>query len=150
MFNYTLRRLLFAIPTLLVISFLIFAILDLAPNDPTGNLPLTIPPEVREKIRISLGLGEPFPIRYLKWLQQFFINEPLNLIEQWFGITIGDSENRLRVQSWATRSPVVDLIVERMPQTLWVLGLSYIIGILIAIPIGVISAWRAFGCRSNK
>jgi len=99
MFNYTIRRLLFAIPTLLVISFLIFAILDLAPNDPTGNLPLTIPPEVREKIRISLGLGEPFPIRYLKWLQQFFINEPLNIIEQWFGISIGDSENRLRVQS---------------------------------------------------
>lgn len=144
MFNYTLRRLLFAIPTLLVISFLIFAILDLAPNDPTGNLPLTIPPEVREKIRISLGLGEPFPIRYLKWLQQFFINEPLNLIEQWFGISIGDSENRLRVQSWATRSPVVDLIVERLPQTLWVLGLSYVFGILIAIPIGVISAYKQY------
>jgi len=144
MFNYTIRRLLFAIPTLLVISFLIFAILDLAPNDPTGNLPLTIPPEVREKIRISLGLGEPFPIRYLKWLQQFFINEPLNIIEQWFGISIGDSENRLRVQSWATRSPVVDLIVERMPQTLWVLGLSYIFGILIAIPIGVISAYKQY------
>lgn len=144
MFNYTIRRLLFAIPTLLVISFLIFAILDLAPNDPTGNLPLTIPPEVREKIRLSLGLGEPFPIRYLKWCQQFFINEPLNLIEQWFGITIGDSENRLRVQSWATRSPVVDLIVERMPQTLWVVGMSYVIGILIAIPIGVISAYRQY------
>ena len=144
MFNYTIRRLLFAIPTLLVISFLIFAILDLAPNDPTGNLPLTIPPEVREKIRISLGLGEPFPIRYLKWLQQFFINEPLNMIEQWFGVSIGDSENRLRVQSWATRSPVVDLIVERMPQTLWVLGLSYVFGILIAIPIGVISAYKQY------
>ncbi|MEM7256322.1 MAG: ABC transporter permease [Pseudomonadota bacterium] len=144
MFNYTIRRLLFAIPTLLIISFLIFAILDLAPNDPTGNLPLTIPPEVREKIRLSLGLGEPFPIRYLKWLQQFFINEPLNMIEQWFGITIGDSENRLRVQSWATRSPVVDLIVERMPQTLWVVGMSYVVGILIAIPIGVISAYRQY------
>lgn len=144
MFNYTIRRLLFAVPTLLVISFLIFAILDLAPNDPTGNLPLTIPPEAREKIRIALGLGEPFPIRYLKWCQQFFINEPLNLIEQWFNISIGDSENRLRVQSWATRSPVVDLIVERMPQTLWVLGLSYVIGILIAIPIGVISAYRQY------
>jgi peptide/nickel transport system permease protein len=144
MFNYTIRRLLFAIPTLLVISFLIFAILDLAPNDPTGNLPLTIPPEVREKIRLSLGLGEPFPVRYLKWLQQFFINEPLNMIEQWFGITIGDSENRLRVQSWATRSPVVDLIVERMPQTLWVVGMSYVVGILIAIPIGVVSAYRQY------
>lgn len=144
MFNYTIRRLLFAIPTLLVISFLIFAILDLAPNDPTGNLPLTIPPEVREKIRLSLGLGEPFPIRYLKWLQQFFINEPLNLIEQWFGVSIGDSENRLRVQSWATRSPVVDLIVERTPQTLWVVGMSYVVGILIAVPIGVISAYKQY------
>ena len=51
MLNYTLRRLMFAVPTLLVISFIIFALLDLAPNDPTGNLPLTIPPEVREQIR---------------------------------------------------------------------------------------------------
>lgn len=144
MFHYTLRRLFFAIPTLLVISFLIFAILDLAPNDPTGNLPLTISPEVREKIRLSLGLGEPFPIRYLKWLQQFFINEPLNIIEQAFGITIGDSENRLRVMSWATRSPVVDLIIERTPQTLWVVGMSYVVGILIAIPIGVISAYKQY------
>ena len=47
MFTYTLRRLMFAVPTLFVISFIIFALLDLAPNDPTGNLPLTIPPEVR-------------------------------------------------------------------------------------------------------
>ena len=144
MFTYTLRRLLFAIPTLLAISFIIFIILDLAPNDPTGNLPLTIPPEVREKIRISLGLGEPMHIRYLKWLQQFFVNEPLNLIENWFGVSIGDSENRLRVQSWATRSPVVDLIVERMPQTLWVVGMSYIVGIVIALPIGVISAYKQY------
>ena len=92
----------------------------------------------------EMCIRDRFPIRYLKWLQQFFINEPLNLIEQWFGISIGDSENRLRVQSWATRSPVVDLIVERMPQTLWVLGLSYIFGILIAIPIGVISAYKQY------
>ena len=79
MFTYTLRRLFFAIPTLLVISFVIFALLDLAPSDPTGDLPLTIPPEVREQIRASLGLDQPFLIRYLKWLQQFFVNEPLNI-----------------------------------------------------------------------
>ena len=48
------------------------------------------------------------------------------------------------MQSWATRSPVVDLIVERMPQTLWVVGMSYVVGILIAIPIGVISAYRQY------
>ncbi len=144
MFTYTLRRTLIAIPTLLAISFIIFALLDLAPNDPTGNLPMTIPPEVREKIRISLGLGEPMHVRYVLWLKQFFINEPLNIIEQWFGTTIGDSENRLRVQSWSTRSPVVDLIVERMPQTLWVVGMSYVLGILIAVPIGVISAYKQY------
>ena len=144
MFTYTLRRLLFAIPTLLVISFIIFLILDLAPNDPTGNLPLTIPPEVRETIRQQLGLGEPLPIRYFKWCQQFFVNEPLNMIEQLFNIKIGDSENRLRVQSWATRSPVVDLIIERTPQTLWVVGMAYVVGILIAIPIGVISAYKQY------
>ena len=83
MLTYTLRRLAFAVPALLAISFIIFAILDLAPSDPTAQLPLTIPPEVREKIRMSLGLGEPFAVRYWKWLIQFFVNEPLNLIEQW-------------------------------------------------------------------
>ncbi len=144
MFNYTIRRLLFTVPTLLLISFIIFLLLDLAPNDPTGNLPMTITPEVREKIRISLGLGEPIHIRYLLWLQQFFVNEPLNLIEEWWGIQIGDAENRLRVQSWATRSPVVDLVVERMPQTLWVVGMSYVVGILIALPIGIISAYKHY------
>ncbi|PCJ74178.1 MAG: ABC transporter substrate-binding protein [Rhodobacteraceae bacterium] len=143
MFNYTIRRLIFTIPTLLFISFVIFFILDTAPNDPTGNLPLTIPPEVREKIRISLGLDKPMFFRYLLWCQQFFINEPLNMIEQWFNITIGDGD-RLRVTSWSTRSPVVDLVVERMPQTLWVVGMSYVVGIIIAIPIGVISAYKQY------
>ncbi|WP_421704663.1 ABC transporter permease [Aliiroseovarius sp.] len=143
MLTYTLRRLMFTIPVLLFISFIIFLLLDMAPNDPTGNLPMTIPPEVREKIRESLGLGQPIHVRYFKWCVQFFINEPLNVIEQWFDITIGTGE-RLRVQSWATRSPVVDLIVERLPQTLWVVGMSYVVGILIAIPIGVISAYKQY------
>ena len=144
MLKYLSKRLFFAVPTLIVISFVLFALLDLAPNDPTGNLPLTIPPEVREEIRESLGLNEPFHIRYLKWMQQFFINEPLNLIEEVTGLQIGDSDARLRVRSWTTRSPVVDLIIERLPQTLWVVGLSYIVGIMIALPIGVISAYKQY------
>jgi len=144
MLNYTIRRLMFTIPVLLFISFIIFLLLDLAPNDPTGNLPMTIPPEVREKIRESLGLGQPMHIRYFKWCVQFFVNEPLNIIDQWFNTCTWGCEDRLRVQSWATRSPVVDLIVERMPQTLWVVGMSYVVGILIAVPIGVISAYRQY------
>ena len=144
MIHYIFRRTLIAVPTLLVISFIIFAILDLAPNDPTGNLPMTVPPEVRAKIRSSLGLDEPMHIRFGLWLVQFFINEPLNLMHEGFGISIGDAENRTRVISWATRSPVVDLIIQRTPQTLWVVGLSYLFGILIAIPIGIVSAYRQY------
>ena len=144
MINYIIRRVLIAIPTLLVISFIIFAILDLAPNDPTGNLPMTVPPEVREKIRESLGLGQPMHVRFGKWLIQFCVNEPLNFLQDGFGISIGDSENRTRIISWSTRSPVVDLIIQRTPQTLWVVGLSYLFGILIAIPIGIISAYKQY------
>ncbi len=143
MFTYTIRRLIFRRPTLLVISFVIFALLDLAPNDPLGELPLTIPPEVREQIRAAMGLDQPFLVRYIKWLQQFFINEPLNIFEQLTGWHIGDG-NRMRVLSWATRSPVVDLIVQRLPQTLWVVGLAYLFGTLLAIPVGVISAYRQY------
>jgi len=142
--HFIIRRILIAIPTLLVISFVIFAILDLAPNDPTGNLPMTVPADVREKIRESLGLGQPMHVRFGKWLVQFFVNEPLNLLQEGFGITIGDAENRTRILSWATRSPVVDLIIQRAPQTLWVVGLSYLFGILIAIPIGIISAYKQY------
>ena len=144
MIHFIIRRVLIAIPTLLVISFIIFAILDLAPNDPTGNLPMTVPAEVREKIRESLGLGQPMHVRFGKWLVQFFVNEPLNLLHEGFGITIGDAENRTRILSWATRSPVVDLIIQRTPQTLWVVGLSYLFGILIAIPIGIFSAYKQY------
>jgi peptide/nickel transport system permease protein len=144
MARYFIRRLLTAIPTLLAISFVVFAILDLAPNDPTGNLPMTIPPEVREQIRQSLGLGQPFYVRYLKWLRQFFVNEPLNVLESTLGFQFGDTANRLRVRSWATRSPVVDLIIERTPQTPWVVGLSYVFSIVIAIPIGVLSASKQY------
>ena len=142
MVRYAIRRLLFAIPTLLAISLVVFALLDLAPGDPTAQLPLTIPPEVRERIRQSLGIGQPFPVRYLRWLQQFLVNEPLNLLEAVIGAEIGDSGARLRVRSWATRSPVVDLIAERLPQTLTVVGISYLVAILIAVPVGVLSAYR--------
>jgi len=133
-----------SIPTIIVISLIIFLILDLAPGDPTASLPMTIPQEVREQIRESLGLGQPFHIRYVKFMRQFFVSEPLNIFENMTGIEIGDSANRLRLRSWQTRSPVVELIVQRLPQTLWVVGLSYVVAILLAIPLGVISAVRQY------
>lgn len=98
MFTYTIRRLLFAIPTLLIISFIIFALLAMAPNNPLGDLPLTIPPEVREQMRAALGLDQPMIVRFFLWLKQFFINEPLNIFEQITGLTVGSGQ-RLRVLS---------------------------------------------------
>lgn len=144
MTKYIVRRLLTAIPTILVISMVIFGVLELSPSDPVGQLPLTIPPEVREQIRESLGVNDPFLVKYAKWLRQFVINEPLNLLQETTGLCVGDCENRLRILSWQTRSPVIDIIIQRMPQTLWVVGTAYVWAILIAIPVGVISAYKQY------
>ncbi|HUG32605.1 MAG TPA: ABC transporter permease [Acidimicrobiia bacterium] len=147
--RYVIRRTLIAIPTLIVISLVIFTILAFAPGDPTANLPLTVPLEVREQIRISLGLGEPFFIRWIKWMQLLFINEPLHVIDSIFNTCIGDCEGRARIISWSTRAPVFDTIWERIPQTFWVLGFAFVIGILIAIPVGVISAYKQYSWFDN-
>ncbi len=147
--TYVLRRTLFAIPTLVIISLIIFAILDLAPGDPTSQLPLTLPDEVKEAIRESLGFNDPFLVKWVKWMQLMFINEPLNLIDSIFGTCIGDCENRARIISWSSRAPAVDIIYQRLPQTLWVLGLAFVFGTLIAIPVGVISAYKQYSAFDN-
>jgi len=103
MLTFTIRRLLISIPTLLFISLVIFLLLNLAPNDPMAQVPLTVPPEVKEKMREALGLGQPLYIQFAKWLMQFFWIEPQVLIDHIFGTTF--SEGDLRVISWQTRSP---------------------------------------------
>jgi peptide/nickel transport system permease protein len=150
--RYVIRRLITSVITLAIISFVIFIILDQAPGDPTGTLPPTIKPEVRAQIREALGLNEPWYVRYVLWLRQFFINEPVNAVEKMMqnmldnpDFEIGNSQDRLRVTSWSSRgAPVIDLMLERIPQTLWVVGLAYIVAIIIAIPVGVISAVRQY------
>ena len=76
MFDYTVRRLLIAVPTLVIISLVIFLVLSLAPNDPMAQVPMTVPPEVKEKMREALGLGQPLYVQFWKWLVQFFWIEP--------------------------------------------------------------------------
>ena len=142
MLTFTIRRLVLAIPTLLFISLAIFLLLELAPGDPMAQVPLTVPPEVKEKMREALGLGQPMHVRFWKWIVQFFWIEPQVLIDHWFGTSF--SEGDLRVISWQTRSPVMDIVVQRIPQTLWVVGTAYVVGILIAIPIGIYSAYRQY------
>ncbi|PIE16510.1 MAG: ABC transporter substrate-binding protein [Rhodobacterales bacterium] len=142
MLTYTIRRLLLAVPTLLFISLVIFLLLKLAPGDPMAQVPLTVPPEVKEKMREALGLGQPMHIQYLKWLVQVFWVEPQVMVDYFIGTDF--SEGKLRVISWQSRSPVMDIVIQRIPQTLWVVGLSYVVGVIIAIPIGIYSAYRQY------
>ena len=142
MLTFTIRRLVLSIPTLLFISLVIFLLLNLAPGDPMANVPITVPDEVKQRMREALGLGESVYVRFYKWMVQFFWIEPQVLIDHYFGTTF--SEGKLRVISWQTRSPVMDIVVQRLPQTLWVVGMSYVVGVLIALPIGIISAYRQY------
>lgn len=147
MTQYILRRLLTMIPTLLLISFVLFGVLELAPGDPTGALPETIRPEVRQQIREAMGLDDPFLFKYGKWLRQFFVCEPVLLIEgAWdTNFAFDDAFCKTRLASWASRGvPVFDMIAERFPQTMWVVGTAYLLAILIAIPLGVLSAAKQY------
>ncbi len=152
MLTYAIRRLVLSIPTLLFISFVIFMLLQLAPGDPMAQVPLTVPPEVKQKMREALGVGEPALVQYWKWLVQVFWIEPKVFIDwltrdSWLLGWLPDPplyNGELRVISWQTRSPVMDIVLQRIPQTLWVVGLSYIVGVLIALPIGIYSAYRQY------
>ena len=126
MTQYVIRRLLIAIPTLLIISFVIFAVLALAPGDPLAQFALNpaIPESTRENIRKAFGLDQPWPIRYVRWLT--------NLVRGDWGF------------SFATKGPVINIVMQRLPQTLQVVGVAYIIAILLAIPIGIISAVKQY------
>ena len=65
MSRYITRSILIGIPTILGISFVLFAVISLAPNDPVSQVALTpaIPPAVRENMRHQVGLDQPSPLR---------------------------------------------------------------------------------------
>lgn len=143
MLRYTVRRIGFALPTLLAISVVVFALLELAPGDPMAQLPLTIPEDVRAEMRAALGLDEAAHIRYGAWLYQLAVVEPLVAVDALFGTAFAEGVPRLL--SWQTRAPVMALLAERLPQTLTVVGLAYLLGVAAAIPLGVWSAYRRGG-----
>jgi peptide/nickel transport system permease protein len=126
MLSYLTKRLLVSIPTLIAISIVVFAILALAPGDPMGEFASNpaITAEVRENIRRSLGLDRPLYIRYIKWAGAFIR---------------GDMG-----YSFTSRSPVFDLIMQRLPTSLWVVGSAYLLSVLIAFPLGIIAALKRY------
>lgn len=126
MANYILRRLLIAIPSILGISVILFCVLALAPGDPFEELATNpaIPPEVRQNLRASLGLDDPIHQRYFNWLFAMLRGE--------WGF------------SFVSRIPVDQLILQRLPTTIAVIGASQVLAIAIALPIGVFAATRPY------
>ena len=124
--KYLLKRLLIAIPTLIAISMVIYLVLALAPGDPLGELANSpsITAEVRENIRRSLGLDQPIYIRYVKWASAFLTGN------------MG--------YSFVNPVPVSALIWQRLPVTLWVVGLAYLLSVMIAFPLGLLSALKRY------
>lgn len=128
---YLFKRLLISIPTLIAISLVIFIILALAPGDALGEFASNpnITEEVRENIRKSLGLDQPIYIRYFKWIWSFLKGD------------LG--------YSFTSRSPVIQLILQRLPNTLWIVGTAYILSVLISFPLGLISAIKPYSFLDN-
>jgi len=123
---YITRRLITAVPTLILISMVVFGILALAPGDPLGQFAANpdIPPEVRLNILHQMGLDEPIPIRYAKWATSF-------LRGNWG-------------YSFASHIEASRLILQRLPTDLWVIGSAYLVAVVIAIPIGVLSSIKQY------
>lgn len=126
MSKYLVRRLLISIPVLLGISLVLFTILALAPGDPFEELATNpnVPAEVRQNLRAKFGLDDPLPIRYARWFTSMLRGD--------WGF------------SFVSRIDVDTLILQRLPTTLVVLGSAQLLGLLIALPIGTLSATRPY------
>jgi peptide/nickel transport system permease protein len=124
--RYLLKRLLIAIPGLLGISILLFTVLALAPGDPFGELATNpnVPPEVGAALRAKFGLDDPIWLRYVRWVMAMFQGD--------WGF------------SFASRINVDTLILQRLPATLFVIGSSQILALLVALPVGVYAATRPY------
>src|SRR4029453_5127569 len=116
--RYLLKRLLVAIPSLLGISIVLFTVLALAPGDPFEGLATNpaVPPGGRSSLGIKFGLDDPVYVRYVRWITAMAQGD--------WGF------------SFVSRVDVDKLILQRLPTTLFVIGSSQLLAILIAIPIG--------------
>jgi peptide/nickel transport system permease protein len=121
--TYVIRRLIVAIPVLLLVSIIVFLLIHLMPGDPAMvMLGEEATPEMIEDLREELGLDLPLHIQYLRWLR---------------GILSGDFG-----RSILTKQPVAEALIHRLPITIELTLLAFLISLLISLPIAVASAVR--------
>jgi peptide/nickel transport system permease protein len=120
------RRLLTAIPVLMGISVVLFTVLAMAPGDPFEELATNpnVPAEVRMNLRKQFGLDDPITVRYVRW----------------FGAMVKGDWGF----SFVSRVDVDQLILQRLPTTLYVLGCAQLLALVVALPVGILSAVRPY------
>jgi peptide/nickel transport system permease protein len=131
--SYLIRRTLILIPLMIGLSIVMFALIHAAPGDPVVAMmgpTAASNPRYVEQARANLGLDDSLPEQYITWLS--------NLLHGDFGTsyTFGNK-------------PVIDLIGDRLWNTVVLQGISLLLGILIAVPIGIISATRQYSRTDN-
>ncbi len=125
MSTYIVRRVLQAIPLLLVISIALFGLLHLIPGGPEQvAFNPRMSAQARHDMIVALGLDQPLPIQYVKWLW--------GTLHLNFGSTFADGR------------PVIVVIGERLPATLELLGCAFLLALVLAIPLGIIAAVRQY------
>jgi peptide/nickel transport system permease protein len=124
MSGFLLRRVLATIPVMGFVALFVFSLLYIAPGDPAAIIAgdQATPADV-ERIRAGLGLDRPYLVRFAEWL---------------FRVLQGDLGTSI-----FTSLPVSDLIAQRIEPTLSLMIVTLILAIIVAVPLGVIAAWKA-------
>ncbi len=168
MIKYTIRRLVQAIPTFFGITVISYLLMSAAPGGPVAALTFDprITPQQREQVAEQLGVNDPLPIQYLRWLagddwmrwdadgdgvsdHSFLLplygsnGEPLPPGHN-KGILRGDFG-----RSFFYRRPVADMIGERVMATLELTGSALVLGLAVGVPIGILAAVRKSGWFDN-
>jgi peptide/nickel transport system permease protein len=124
MLSYLLSRLLQAVVLLFLVSVVTFGLIHSAPGGPIILAQADVSPRDIEALKRTLQLTDPLPIRYLKWVGRVLRGD--------FG------------RSFTQGVPVTSLMLERLPNTLLLSGVSLLLAVAVAVPLGVLSAARRY------
>src|SRR5215831_5559906 len=124
MLSYIVRRILATVPVMVLVALFVFSLLYIAPGDPAAVIAgdQATPADV-ERIRQSLGLDRPFLIRFGEWVWQ---------------ILHGDLGTSI-----FTNLPVSAMVAQRIEPTLSLMVVTLLVAVSVAVPIGVVAAWKA-------
>ncbi len=130
--TYIARRILLLVPLMLGLSMVVFVIIHLSPGDPALAFASeqALDPQVLAQIRENLGLDKPLPVQYGIWISHVARFE--------FGTAYTFN-----------RKPVINLIGERVLMSVQLQALALVLAVLIAIPLGIISAKRQYSLLDN-